>query len=160
MSLNYYVHFDDGTVVQVGGVTDVTIVSPLVGNGTYRDEPPIVAGGASAVATPAVGDPVAISVAGGSSQTVNGSTDYILAPSSVLQSDSFAHVDLRFKFGPIAMIFFTTENGMTPTTTFPMARPVTNFNVVTADCFFMLDDVRGVSNVAPPGFTPATYTPP
>lgn len=158
--MNYFVTLENGTVVQIGGVTKVTIISPLVANGTYRDTPPPVI--ASAVVMFAGAD--AATLTGGADVTTTGTVDKsVIGQSSIKEDDRYAHVDLRFVFGPIAFISFTTENAIAPEPVeadFPMARPTTNFKVVEADCLWKLDEVKGFTNVPPPGFTVATYTPP
>lgn len=167
--MNYFVILDDGTVTQVAGVITVTIISPLVADGTYRDSPPVVTGGAFA-ASPDIAGSQAVSgqIAGGVDPTVtigaSPNTLEIIGASSVAEDDAYTHEPLRFKFGPVPLIHFYTENAVIPATPvdadFPMALPTTNFRVVKADCFFFMDEVRGVTNVPPPGFVVASYTPP
>jgi hypothetical protein len=157
--MNYFVTLENGTVVQVGGVTKITIISPLVANGTYRDTPPPVTGSAAG----STGSSVA-TINGGVDITFSGAfVDTLIGNSSIDEDDRYAHVDLRFVFGPIAFVSFTTENVIASVPVeadFPMARPTTNFKVVEADCLWKLDEVKGWSNIEPPGFVVATYTPP
>lgn len=158
--MNYFVTLENGTVVQVGGVTAITIISPLVANGTFRDTPPPVV--ASAVVMFAGADVATLT--GGADVTTTGTVDKsVISNSSIKVDDRYAHVDLRFAFGPIAFVSFTTENAIAPEPVeadFPMARPTTDFKVVVADCLWKLEEVKGWSNVPPPGFVVATYEPP
>lgn len=155
MPFTYYVATKDNKVYQIDNVTAITISSPLISNGLYRDSPPVVVGGASAI----IGATV-LSVVGGSSQTIGSGTDSIVAPSSVIQDDAFTHVVPRYENGPVGIVFFTTTNGIAPTptgasfTTTPPTVPAGNFYVVATDCFWMLDEIQGVFNKAPQGWVP------
>lgn len=150
--MNYYVRYINGQVEEVIDVVAITIGSPLIANGYYRDTPPPVVGAAAAFF--GLGD--AATISGGVNITASaGVTDSLIGGSSIDQDDRYAHVDLRFVFSPIACVFFTTENfpATEPTgSSFPMARPVTNFAVVEADCLFKWDEIKGWTNTAPPGF--------
>lgn len=59
----------------------------------FRDSPPVVVGGAAGAG--ALSSDPTVSVAGGSTQTVTGFSDNIVAPSSVIQDDAFTHVPKR-----------------------------------------------------------------
>ncbi len=159
--MNYYVHLEDGGVVEVQNVTAITIASPMLGNGTYRDAAAVVTGGASAVASTT--GPLSATIAGGTNptaQAVSGNSATASGGTSVEQWDSFTHVAPRFLFGPIALIFFTTTNfpattptGASFTTTTPTV-PAGNFAAVTTDVIFKWDEIVGYTNVPPPGFSP------
>lgn len=157
--MNYFVTLENGTVVQIGGVTAITIISPLVANGTYRDTPPPLGGAAAVNFTSSLA-----TLTGGADVTTTGTIESsVIGQSSIKEDDRYAHVDLRFAFGPIAFVSFTTENAVAPEPVeadFPMARPATNFKVVVGDCLWKLDEVKGWSNVPPPGMVPFTYEPP
>lgn len=153
----YYFRDSNGRVSQINGVTKITIATPLVANGYYRDSPPVVVGGAAA-ASPS--DQANISVAGGTTQIITNPAgtvaQNIVAPSSVIQDDAFTHTDLRFIWSPIPLIFFKTVNAITPAnpddTTFSKTRPVGTFDTFDVDCFFWLNEDCAVFNAPPQGF--------
>lgn len=163
MPFTYYVYLKTSrTPVQVNNVTAITIASPLIGNGTYRDEPPIVVGGGSITRGPEATVSISASIAGGVSPTTLGGTGdvSVTGDSSVLQSDSYLHTAPRFMFSPVGMVFFTTSSGIagaptgsTFSTTAPTV-PAGNFGIVACDVVFKLDEVVGWSNTAPQGFSP------
>lgn len=169
MPFTYYVYLKTSrTPVQVNNVTAITIASPLVANGTYRDEPPIVVGGAGAAVMDSTNTTGTLtsSIAGGVEPTVTiGATDNqltLIGKSSVLQSDSYLHTAPRFLFSPIALVFFTTSNAIaaTPTgssfsTTSPTV-PGGNFGIVACDVVFKLDEVIGWTDTSPQGFSPTS----
>lgn len=156
MPFTYYVATKDSKVWQINNVTAITVASPLVSNGTYRDNPPVVVGGAAG----ALGASASASVAGGVSPTVNttaGVSAEAIGESSVVEDDAYAHVAPRFLNSPIGMVFFTTTAGIAtaPTSsTFTTTPPSTDFYVVECDCNFMLDEVIGWFNAPPVGLTP------
>lgn len=129
-------------------------------NGTYRDEPSVVVGGAAG----ALGADASASVAGGVNPSVTltaGISAEATADSSVVEADSYQHVEPRYMFSPIALLFITTDAGIAtaPTgATFPTDPPTLTppdtFNVVECDCLFPLEEVLGVYNASPQGFSP------
>jgi hypothetical protein len=155
MPFTYYVATKDAKVYQINNVEAITVASPMVSNGTYRDQPPVVVGGAAG----AKGADASASVAGGVNPTVTFGVDDVeaTADSSVEQDDAYAHVAPRFLNSPLGIVFFTTAAGIStaPTnSTFTTTAPTTHFYVVDADCFFMLDEVVGVFNSPVQGWDP------
>lgn len=157
MPFTYYVASKDAKIYQINNVESITIGSPLVSNGTYRDNPPVVPGGAAG----ALGAAASASVAGGVAPTVT--LDGILGTaeasgeSSVIQDDAYAHIAPRFLNAPIGYVFFTTSAGISTAPTnssFTTTPPSTDFYVYEADCFFFLDEIIGVFNAPPQGWTP------
>lgn len=159
MPFTYYVATKDSKVYQVNNVTAITIASPLISNGTYRDQPPVVVGGASGM----LGTAADASVAGGVNPSVTltaGISAQATAASSVEQDDAYAHVAPRYKNSPIGFLFLTTTAGIAtaPTgstfSTTPPTVPAGNFGIVNCDCVFLLDEVTGCFNAPPQGWTP------
>jgi hypothetical protein len=155
MPFTYYVATKDAKVYQVNNVTAITIGSPMVSNGTYRDNPPVVVGGAAG----SFGADGSASVAGGVSPTVTFDTvsDTVEASgaSSVVEDDGYTHVAPRFLNSPVGYLFLTTDAGIATAPTsnsFTTTAPSTDFYVYDVDCFFLLDEVIGVFNAAPPGW--------
>ena len=152
----YYFRDSNGRISQINGVTQITVATPLVAQGFYRDSPPVVVGGASSTG----GAGQIVSVAGGSSQTVANPAGTvplnIVAPSSVLQDDAFTHTDLRFIWFPIPLIFFKTTNAITSAnpddTTFSKTRPIGNFDTFDVDCMFWMNEDCAVFNSPPQGW--------
>lgn len=133
MAKTRYVALLTGKVYQINNVTAITISSPSVTDGTYRDSPPTVVGGAAA-GNSAV---AAISVAGGTTQTTGGlsPSTVITAPASVVQDDTFTHTAPRDYVAKVALLVITTSDG-----------------IATYDCFFKFAEVAGVFNAPPPGW--------
>lgn len=156
MPFTYYVTMKNGKTFQVNNVESITIATPLISNGTYRDSPPVVVGGAAG----ALGADASASVAGGVSPTVTlsaGISAQAVGASSVAQDDSYTHVVPRFLNSPLGMVFITTSAGIAtaPTNaTFSTAAPGANFDVVDCDCIFPLDELLGIYNSPPQGFSP------
>lgn len=155
MPFTYYVATKDSKVYQINDVTAITIGSPLVSNGTFRDQVPVVVGGAAI----ARGTDASASVSGGVNPTVTSgiSEVQVQADSSVVQDDTYTHVAPRFLHSPIGYVFFTTSAGIATAPTnssFTITPPSTDFYVYDVDCFFFLDEIIGVFNAAPPGFSP------
>lgn len=126
-----YVALLTGKVYQINNVTAIAISSPSVTDGTYRDSPPTVVGGAAAFDASPV-----LSVAGGTTQTIGGGPSVsITADASVVQDDQFTHTAPRDYTSKVALLVFTTSDG-----------------IATYDCFFKLAEVAGVFNSAPPGW--------
>jgi hypothetical protein len=150
----------NGKVSQINNVVEITFGSPLIANGYYRDKPPIVVGGAS-ISGEGVSRAVAASVAGGVDPDVaiTSVTNTVSAKgaSSVLQDDDFTHVDLRFIWSPVPLVFFRTTDDLIIAnpdgTSFPIARPVTNFEVFNVDCVFGWGEDCEIWNVPPPGWS-------
>lgn len=151
----------NGRISQVNNVLEITFGSPLVGNGYYRDSPPVVVGGAAALGS-TIPQEILV-VAGGSTQTVAGLTENITADSSVIEDDAFTHVPLRVTFFPVPMVFFRTKDDLTPTNpdtnTFPIASPLQRtpakdeFDTFNLDCCFAWGDDCAIWNVSPPGWS-------
>lgn len=157
MPFTYYVATKDAKVYQINNVETITVGSPMVSDGTYRDNPPVVVGGAAG----AFGADGSASVAGGVSPTVTfdtvSDTVEAVGASSVLQDDAYAHVAPRFLNSPVGFIFFTTTAAIATApdnTTFTTTAPTTNFYTYNVDCIFLLDEVIGVFNAPPQGFSP------
>jgi hypothetical protein len=157
MPFTYYVATKDAKVYQINNVEKITIGSPMVANGTYRDQNAVVVGGGAG----ALGADASASVAGGVQPQVT--LDSVLGTaqatgdSSILQDDTFNHIAPRFLYAPIGYVFFTTSAGIAtaPTnTSFTITPPPTDFYVYDVDCFFLLEEVVGVFNAPPPGFSP------
>lgn len=149
----------NGRISQINGILEITFGSPLIGTGYYRDSPPVVVGGAAGM--DATSEAVA-AVAGGTTQTVTGFTQHIVAPSSVIQDDAFTHVPLRVIFFPVPIVFFRTVDDLTPTnptvSSFPIESPLDRtvpqdtFDVFNLDCCFAWGEDCAIWNVAPPGW--------
>lgn len=153
-----------GRVFQINNVEKITFGSPLIAQGTYRDSPPVISGGAAVVEAGSSADPQSTSVAGGTTQTVTDQTTYfdIVAPSSVVEDDAFTHLAPRYLFSPFPMVFFETTDAIStnPTgTSFstepPDVPPTTggHFEVFDGDCCFPWNEDCGIFNVAPPGWS-------
>jgi hypothetical protein len=150
----------NGKVSQVNNVLEITFASPLIAEGHYRDEPPVVVGGAS-VAGISGGSVLNARIAGG----VNPTTSAVSVSaqvnakgaSSTLQDDNFLHTPLRFIWAPMSLVFFRTWNGLTATnpdgTTFALARPTLDFEVFNVDCVFDWGEDCSIFNAAPPGWS-------
>ncbi len=132
-SYTRFVVLQNSRVYQVNNVTAIAIASPSVINGTYRDQPPTVVGGAG------VKDTTSLVVAGGVTPVVTPPGGYtgttIVIPSSTAQDDQYAHVAPRDYTSKIAYFVFTTTTGLS-----------------TYDCLFLLSEVVGIFNAAPPGY--------
>lgn len=160
MPFTYYIATKDAKVYQINNVTAITIATPLVSNGTYRDSPPATSGGGAG----ALGADASVSVSGGVDPivTLDGilNTAVATAASSIEQDDTFVHVAPRYLNSPIGFVFFTTTAGIAtaPTgTTFSTTPPTTpggNFSVVDCDCAFLLDEIVGWYNAPPQGWAP------
>lgn len=159
MPFTYYVATKDAKVYQINNVEAITIGSPMVSNGTYRDNPPVVVGGGAA----AFGASASASVAGGVNPTIALTTASspesieVTADSSVVQDDAYTHVEPRFLNAPIGYVFFTTSAGIATAPTsnsFTTTPPSTDFYVYDVDCFFFLDELIGVFNAPPQGWSP------
>lgn len=155
MPFTYYVATKDSKVYQINDVTAITIGSPLISNGTYRDSPPVVVGGAAG----ALGADASASVSGGVNPqiAVGASQAEATGDSSVSQDDAYTHVEPRYLNAPIGYVFFTTSAGIAPEpgdNSFTTSAPTTDFYVYECDCFFVLDEVVGVFNAPPAGFSP------
>ena len=150
MPVTRYVELDTGVVRQINNVTAIDLVTVSVVNGTYRDSPPVVVGGAGGVGAeeyiPSSGTTgstaiPSFGIAGGMNPqvTTSGLTGFITATgaSSVLQDDQYTHTSPRSLTTPTAFWKFTTSDGIT-----------------TYDCFFLFTAVLGVTNSPPPGFIP------
>lgn len=151
----------NGRISQIDRVTQITIATPLIANGYYRDSPPIVNGGAGVLEQTFTGQSVA--VAGGSTQTitdVGGTAIKIVAPSSVLQDDAFTHTDLRFIWSPVPLVFFKTADALTASnpddSTFSKTRPIGTFDTFDVDCVFYFNEDCEIFNSAPPGWEPGS----
>lgn len=150
----------NGRISQINQILEITFGTPKVALGYYRDSPPVVVGGAAALDGTGNGD---IAVAGGTTQTVTGFGDHIVAPSSVIQDDAFTHVDLRVIYSPIPIVFFRTVEDLTPTnpdtTTFPIdnppdrTSPKDEFDTFNLDCCFAWGEDCAIFNVAPAGWS-------
>lgn len=148
MAVTRYVELDTGVVRQINNITTIDLVTVSVVNGTYRDSPPVVVGGAGGAGF-VVYDPVdeaattastSFSIAGGVNPqvTVSPSMDYYITAegaSTVLQDDNYTHTAPRSLTTPTAFWKFTTTDGIT-----------------TYDCFFLFNSVVGVFNAPPGGF--------
>ncbi len=149
----YYFRDSNGRVSQINGVTKITVATPLVAQGFYRDSPPVVVGGAAAANK---ADTFSMAISGGVIQTIVGLTDYILGPSSTAQDESYTHTDLRFIWFPVPLIFFKTVNAITSAnpddTTFSKTRPIGTFDTFDADCMFWFNEDCGLFNAPPQGF--------
>lgn len=148
----------NGKISQVNNVLQITITSPLVARDTYRDSPPTVVGGAASDG----GSVSAVSVAGGSTQTItHGVVTDIVAPSAVVEDDNFTHVAPRILWGPLPLCFIRTKDGPGPVanpdnTTFPIDPPSgvgADFDAFDVDCVFSWGDDCAIFNVAPPGWS-------
>lgn len=155
---------DNGKIYQIDNVVQITIASPLIARGTFRDSPPVVPAAAGVIVaadsttlivpggvTPAIAFDPAVAV---EPFTVN-------SPSSIAQDDAFAHVDLRFVFGPEPMIFFETSDALATnpdSSTFSKTRPATDFEAFDVDCCFGWTPDCGVFNSPPPGWAPGSDT--
>lgn len=139
MPVTRYVITKDTNIYQINNITAIDLVSDDVTNGVYRDEPPIVVGGAGAIGLPTtIADNTSpMVVAGGVSQTVTKSTNMIdiTGDSSVLQSDSYTHEPPRDLITPTAFWKFTTSDG-----------------IATYDCMFLFSETVGIFNAPPPGW--------
>lgn len=143
-----YVRLKAGGVDQVNNVTGIAISSPTVINGTFRDTPPVVVGGAAAGAAIGTSAEISIQVAGGVSPTSTSgtatgppvtATASASGDSSVLQDDHFTHTAPRSLSEPIALWVFTTDDGL-----------------ATYDVVYLFDEVIGITNVAPQGWVIGT----
>lgn len=151
----------NGRISQINNILEITFGSPLVASGYYRDSPPVVVGGAAAYDSV---DENGVSVAGGTTQTVTGFTDYITAPSSVVEDDAYTHIVPRVLWFPIPVVFFRTVDDLTPTnpdvTTFPVeappdrTSPQDTFDVFNLDCCFAWGEDCAIFNSPPPGWSP------
>jgi hypothetical protein len=159
MPFTYFVTMKNGKTFQCNNVTAITIATPLVSNGTYRDEPSVVVGGAAG----ALGPAAEASVAGGVAPSVTltaGISAEASADSSVVQSDSYTHIVPRYLNSPLGLVFITTDAGIAtaPTnasfSTTPPTVPAGFFSGVDGDCLFPLEEILGIYNAAPQGFAP------
>ncbi len=134
-----YVVLLNSKVYQVNNVVSTAISSVTVTDGTYRDQPPVVVGGAAISSDPSNTQVISASIAGGAmvSTTVVGSSVEALGTSSVVEDDTYTHVAPRDYIAKVALLVFTTSDGIT-----------------TYDCFFKLAEVAGVFNAAPQGWSP------
>jgi len=157
----FYFLANSGKIYQINNVVLITFASPLLANGTYRDDPPVIpGGGAVALAETTLGSTINAQLGGGMEPVVATSSGgveyvYVTGKSSVLQSDSFAHVAPRNLFEPMSMVFFETSWGGASNpigTTFPIAAPATNFAVFDVDCAFPWTKNCGIFNAAPQGW--------
>lgn len=133
-----YVVLETGRIFQINNVTGITISSPSVTDGTYRDSPPVIGGTGAfmesvshAVATIVGG--VTPAAAAFNASALTGVT--LLSPSSVAEDDSYKHVAPRDLIAKVALLLFATSDELT-----------------TYDCFFKLAEVSGCFNAPPPGW--------
>ncbi len=152
----------NGKISQINKVVEITFATPSVANSYYRDKPPIVVGGAAISNGPgvAVNTAAVAAIAGGVDPQVAvtaGVSMQATGASSVLQDDDFLHVALRFIWAPIPLVFFRTTDDLIvanpDSTSFPLARPVTDFEAFNVDCVFSWSEDCGIFNVAPPGWS-------
>lgn len=148
-----YVRLKNGKVDQVNNVVSISYATLDVVDGTYRDSPPVIVGGASAAAssyttspnTPSAGltevinlSPVSAQVSGGVnpvSSATGVATATASGASSVLQDDAYLHVAPRPKTTPCALLVITTDDG-----------------IATYDCIWKWNEVISVTNAPPPGW--------